>query len=169
MCSRRSSRRVLPPTAFRRRLRHSNIIPAGWRSKAASPNQSRSSLHGAGIKFSAGPTGSGPPVRSARSLPTAAAASSKPAPILAARPTPSGGSAGSRPLSGLGLECRGYRLCHLQELVSHLLVGDGVIEPDELDGFRPLQLLAPLLVFGAEIGVLLLQVAKKIRDRHAED
>src|SRR5215472_14567043 len=143
MCSRRSSRLVLPPTAFRRPLPRSNITPDGWRSKAGFPKQSRRSWSGADTKSCVGPTGSGRLAPSAQSSPTPAAP-----------PTPSAGST-SAVLFGLGLECRSHRLCHFEELVSHLLIGDGIVEPDELDGFRTLQLLAPLLVLGAEVGVVL--------------
>src|SRR5215472_14549105 len=155
MCSRRSSRLVLPPTAFRRPLPRSNITPDGWRSKAGFPKQSRRSWSGADTKSCVGPTGSGRLAPSAQSSPTAAVACSKPAPTRAAPPTPSAGST-SAVSFGLGLECRSHRLCHFEELVSHLLIGDGIVEPDELDGFRTLQLLAPLLVLGAEVGVVLL-------------
>src|SRR5208282_628954 len=72
-------------------------------------------------------------------------------------------------LSRLGLERCGYGLCHLQELLPNPLVGYRIIQADELNGLRPLQLLTPLPVLGADIAVVRLQIAKKVGDRYTED
>src|SRR5438105_9242561 len=84
MCNRRSKRRALRLTAFRRPSRRSIIIPGGSPSKAAFRSRSLPNWRSAGMKSNDGRTGSGPPARSARSSPTVAAVSSKRAPIRGA-------------------------------------------------------------------------------------
>ena len=89
---RRSRARALPATAIPPPSPPTTTTPAAWRSRPASPNRSSPSSPAAATRSSAGPTGSGPPVRSARSMSTKSAASSRPAPTRAAPPTPSAGN-----------------------------------------------------------------------------
>src|SRR5215469_6792943 len=70
---------------------------------------------------------------------------------------------------GLGLERFGDGLGHVEELAADLWVGYRVVEPDELDRFGALQILAPLPVFVAYFSVVRPQITKKIRYRHPQD
>src|ERR1700746_2917210 len=117
------------------------------------------------MRSSAGRIGFGPPEPSVRSWPTAAAACWKPVPTRAAPLTRSGGSSPS----DLRFKRLGDGLCHIEKLAPDLRVGDGVIQPDKLDRLRTLQVLAPLAVFRADLGIVRPQVAKKVRDRHPQD
>ena len=86
-------------------LRALRLLPRSARCRGPhSRSRSPPSSRGAGIRSNAGPTGSGPPAPSARSSPTAAAASWKPAPTLAVPPTLSAGDRPFADLFGLGLE-----------------------------------------------------------------
>src|ERR1700747_781540 len=102
------------------------------------------------MRSSTGPSGSGPPVPSARSSLTAAAVCSKLAPTHAGPLTRSGGS---KP-SDLDLEGFGDGFRHVKKLTPNLGVGNRIEQPDELDRFRALQVLAPLAVFGAELRII---------------
>ena len=72
------------------------VVPSSLTSSKAPPRACRRRQQplasAATTRSSAGPTGSGPRVRSARSMSTKSAASSKPAPTRAAPPTPSAGN-----------------------------------------------------------------------------
>ena len=50
----------------------------------------------------------------------------------------------------------------LEELASDLRVEDGVIEPDELDRLRSLQLLAPRLVLDAQLRAVGFQISEEV-------
>src|SRR5271169_724747 len=77
-----------------------------------------------------------------------------------------------RPLaaaSRLGFSRLGERLGHVEELLANDRVGNSVIKSDKLDRLRPLKVLAPALILGTDLRVVGPQIAKKVRDGHAQD